>query len=264
MLKLAHNCYAVLENAREICNRLPALLHMQKTLNKPAYYKNRKAQTQLLLTSSQPEDHTFRDLTFTFAVIALAAKLSVVDGELKSDEFSVFRELFPVPQTETAKVQQLFFSAMRDSMPASHYAKQIAHLFPPAKNAKLLKDVLQRLLQVAGADGSVNLREKHFLRQIAVIFSVRARDFAQMIRNYTRSPDENDPYLTLGVKPNWSDADIRRAYYALVRKHHPDAVRGRGGKDGAVLLAQRDLTRLNAAYTAILRIRKIARTERAA
>jgi molecular chaperone DnaJ len=43
--------------------------------------------------------------------------------------------------------------------------------------------------------------------------------------------DEQDPYKTLGVSPDASDAEIRRAFYGLARHAHPDVVGERGLDD---------------------------------
>jgi curved DNA-binding protein CbpA len=42
--------------------------------------------------------------------------------------------------------------------------------------------------------------------------------------------DDQDPYRTLGVSPDASDAEIRRAFYARARHAHPDVV-GEAGLD---------------------------------
>jgi molecular chaperone DnaJ len=44
-------------------------------------------------------------------------------------------------------------------------------------------------------------------------------------------PTSPDPYTLLGVSPKASTAEIRAAYRALVKRHHPDA----GGEDDTIL-----------------------------
>ena len=51
------------------------------------------------------------------------------------------------------------------------------------------------------------------------------------------APVESDPYQVLGVSPQASGAEIKAAYRALVKRHHPDA-----GGDASTILA------LNAAW----------------
>ena len=46
-----------------------------------------------------------------------------------------------------------------------------------------------------------------------------------------RADPHRDPYGVLGVAPGASDAEIKAAYRALVKQHHPDA----GGEEAAML-----------------------------
>lgn len=53
-----------------------------------------------------------------------------------------------------------------------------------------------------------------------------------------------DPYKVLGVNPNASQEDIRKAYLALVKKYHPDKYTDPAMKK----MANEKLTEINAAY----------------
>jgi molecular chaperone DnaJ len=48
---------------------------------------------------------------------------------------------------------------------------------------------------------------------------------------FRRTDPHRDPYGVLGVAPGASDAEIKAAYRALVKRHHPDA----GGEEAAML-----------------------------
>ncbi|NLH01477.1 MAG: J domain-containing protein [Clostridiales bacterium] len=54
----------------------------------------------------------------------------------------------------------------------------------------------------------------------------------------------SDPYKVLGVSPNASDEEIKRAYRALAKKYHPDM--NPGDKE-----AERKMNEINAAYDQI-------------
>lgn len=64
-----------------------------------------------------------------------------------------------------------------------------------------------------------------------------------------REPDGRDPYVTLGVSPEASDADLRRAYRRLARLHHPDH------NSGSQAAASR-FAGIHAAYEAVQGLRR--------
>jgi DnaJ like chaperone protein len=202
------------------------------------------------LTLADDSDN-FREISFTFAVIALAAKLASADGKPSREEFIVFREVFPMPASEHDKIRRLFRMAMRDESKAVDHARRIAVLFPPARHRRLLSDVLSRLFKVATADGGMAKNEEALLREVARCFHIGRRAFERLHRQHMVQTEEIDPYAVLGVKPDWPDVTIRYTYHRLMREYHPDSVQSRGGDADAVLIASRQVSQLNAAYNAI-------------
>ncbi|MBE6556454.1 MAG: J domain-containing protein [Ruminococcaceae bacterium] len=61
----------------------------------------------------------------------------------------------------------------------------------------------------------------------------------------------NDPYKVLGVSPDASDDEVKKAYRALARKYHPDKYRDSDLAD----LASEKMKEVNAAYEEIQKMR---------
>jgi DnaJ like chaperone protein len=208
----------------------------------------RHARVQLTTTDSHDN---FREMAFTFAIIALAAKLAEADGTPSRDEFITFREIFPMPASEHEKIRRLFALATRDGAKVSAHARRIATLFPPPRHRELLCDVLARLCRLAMSDGRLHAREEVLLEEIARCFRIGRRSYQRLVQRVFDEVGVGDPYGVLGAKPDWSDEDIRKAYYRLMREYHPDGVQAQGGSADAVLIASRQMAQLNSAYNAI-------------
>ena len=61
-----------------------------------------------------------------------------------------------------------------------------------------------------------------------------------------------DPYKVLGISPNASDEEVKRAYYALAKKYHPDNY---SADNPLADLAKEKMQDVNAAYDAIQKLR---------
>jgi curved DNA-binding protein CbpA len=59
----------------------------------------------------------------------------------------------------------------------------------------------------------------------------------------------SDPYAVLGVRPGATAEELRRAYLALARRHHPDAHADGGAAARAA--AERRMQEVNAAWTVL-------------
>lgn len=60
--------------------------------------------------------------------------------------------------------------------------------------------------------------------------------------------DGQSAYQVLGVEPDATDEELKRAYRALMRRHHPDMVRANGGSQADRENAERASAQINAAY----------------
>ncbi len=235
---------------RKLSSHINALTHDDYPL--PTLSPSR---TEPTLVSNAGLDEAYRQLAFTFAVIALGAKLAAVDGSIKQEEFSAFCALFPMPDEEHPKIQRLFFMANNDPNPFTHYAKQLAGLFP---NRQSLKDELvSRLCKLAEADGRATLAERRMITDIAALLEVKA-DVIQQSLSYRFDSSKNiNPYQLLGVAEAASNIEVKLAYRNRVRTLHPDRLTAEGYAQEDIVHAEAELMAVNEAYLILARKRKI-------
>ena len=64
-----------------------------------------------------------------------------------------------------------------------------------------------------------------------------------------------DAYAALGVTPEASDEEIKRAYRKMMTEHHPDKVAARGLPESMRKIAEERARKLNVAYDVIKKAR---------
>ena len=110
------------------------------------------------------------------------------------------------------------------------------------------------LFHIAKADDIVHPAELDYLCKVAEIFGFNEAGFSR-IRAYHLGPDQSDPYTILGLEPDASEEDTKRAWRALIMENHPDRAIARGLPQEFIDLATDKLASINDAYDRISRRR---------
>ena len=138
-----------------------------------------------------------RQVAFTIAAIALAAKMARADGNASAAEFATFERLFKVPEHERANAARFYRLAQGSTAGFEAYASQAAALLGPG--TPVLEDLLEALLLIAVTDG-VHPAELDYLQVVAERLGFDAAAYARIRARYI-APSADDPYVVLGVDP---------------------------------------------------------------
>jgi len=189
-----------------------------------------------------------RTVAFAIAVIALGAKMAKADGLVTRDEVSAFREVFDIAPRDEANAAKVFNLARQDVAGFEEYAQRIARMYGAGDEALL--HLVEGLFYIAVADGHYHPKEDDFLHRVSEIFGLPEREFRAVRARFV--PDARpDPWDVLGVEPGTPLPEVRKAWRALVRESHPDAMMARGVPKEAVKLAEKRMIAINAAWDEI-------------
>lgn len=190
-----------------------------------------------------------RQVAFTIAAIALAAKMAQADGHASEREAEAFERLFEVPDTEQENMRRFYRLARQSVDGYEAYASQAATLLGPG--SPVLEDLLEALLMIATVDG-VHPAELDYLARVADLMGFAPPQWeAIRARHIPLSAD--NPWVVLGLEPGAPEADIRAAYRRLVREHHPDRHIAQGTPPEFIRVAEARMATINAAYAALVR-----------
>jgi DnaJ like chaperone protein len=207
-----------------------------------------------------------RRVAFSTAIIVLAAKLAKVDGRVNQDEIQTFRRIFDISDDDVGSVAAIYNEAKRSPDGFEPSARRVAAVFGTER--ALLEELLCGLFEVAVADGAIEEEELRFLRDVGSIFGFGPFQFEAIRARYLFSrqrwgPGQSDAglehYAVLGLTREASVEEIRQAWLALVKEHHPDGLIARGLPVEFVAKANQHLAAINAAYDRIAAERGIRR-----
>jgi DnaJ like chaperone protein len=194
-----------------------------------------------------------RQVVFTIAMISLAAKMTRADGDVSPIEVQAVQDMMRVPESEQKNMQRVFQFAQEDVAGFDSYARQVAEIY--ADSPQVLEDVLDVLFHIAYADGHLHPAEQQFLEIVADIFKLNESDFKRIHARHDGSII--DPYTVLGVSRHADEADLRKAWLALVRDNHPDQLQARGIPPEMMHIATARMASINEAWEIIQKERGI-------
>lgn len=193
-------------------------------------------------------------IAFTFYVIAIAAKLARVDSGSSAQstlaEVDSFKEIFSIPESELDKVDEFYNEAVKDKVPATHYAKQLLNLFP--NNRLLFEELVYDLLIFADADGPMTVAKVNFLKGIVLALEFNEQFFGRLLRKYLIT-NNADPFILLDAPRNVSYVDLKKKYRNAIKDWHPDNFSGSNTAPELLQIANEQVNIYTTAYESIKR-----------
>ncbi|MEO1543830.1 MAG: TerB family tellurite resistance protein [Pseudomonadota bacterium] len=190
-----------------------------------------------------------KQVAFTIAFVALAAKMAKADGVAVGVETEAFERTFYVPPEERRNVQRVYDLAAQDVAGFEAYADRIAKLL--ADEPRLLRDVFEALFTIAAADEVLHEAEEAFLRVVADRFGMSDDEYGAVRRIFVK--DSCTHHAIMGLPCEASMDEVKARYRQLVKDNHPDRLIAEGVPREFLVMADRKMAAINAAFEAIER-----------
>lgn len=221
-----------------------------------------------------PGDQERVQAAFFTAVFSVMGHLAKVDGQVTRDEIQLARDVMArmnLNQEMRTTAINLFNEGKQAGFP---FAEVIQQFRQESHRRKHLQQMfLEILLHAAYADGSVHPQERRLLDQIRQQLGFSAREFQHLealVRNASHfgagaaggsaqvSPGQvlREAYEILGVSPDSTDAEVKKAYRRLMNQHHPDKLVSKGLPEEMIKLATEKTQEIKKAYETVKASRK--------
>jgi DnaJ like chaperone protein len=207
-------------------------------------------------------------LDTTFVVMGALCK---ADGVVTRDEIRVTEEVF-VRLGLTPELKDAARAAFTRGKAADLDLDAVVDEFVQSARGggALFELFLQLQLLAVGADGQVHPAERAMLvrvaRRLGLPESAMARleallraaaDGTAGVAGPAPKQQLEDAYAALGVTPETSDSEIKRAYRKLMSENHPDKLTAKGLPESMRRLAEERAREINVAYDVIRKARQL-------
>jgi len=195
---------------------------------------------------------------FFATLFSMLAKMAKADGRVAQKEADVINELarthLKMDDEDRAAASTIFKNALNDDYSIYDYAKQYRRI---AGNQQMCEMVYRLLFTVAYADHELHPAEDEILHQVLPLLGLD-QSYYQILKEefLGQQADINECYKVLGVAPESSDTEIKRAYRKLCMEYHPDKISAKGLPEKFMKVAEQQMHLINNAYDTITKARK--------
>lgn len=195
---------------------------------------------------------------FFVALFSMLAKMAKADGRVTSEEAEVINHLarnqLNMDAVDRKAAKDIFTNALDDQYSIYDYAAQYRQV---AQNHQMHEMVYRLLFTVAYADKQLHPGEDAILREIPSHLGLDGSYYNILKEEFQgQHADLGESYEILGVSPDSSDTEIKRAYRKLAMEYHPDKIGAKGLPDGFMKFAEKQMHQINEAYGAVMDSRK--------
>ncbi len=204
---------------------------------------------------------------FFSACFSVMGHLAKADGHVSREEIDLAQQVMAQMNLNAEQRKaaiELFNQGKSDDFPLDEVLEQFRLECHRRRN--LAQMFMEILISTAMADGNMDAAEKRSLLYIGEKLHFNQAQIEQLINMVTAqqhysAPQQTqasleDAYALLGLTPQSSDADIKKAYRRLMSQHHPDKLVSKGLPEEMIKLATEKTQEIKAAYEQIKASRK--------
>jgi len=208
---------------------------------------------------------------FFESIFSIMGALCKADDVVSRDEIDAVEQIFKMMNLHGEQREQAKAAFSRGKQPDFDLDAAVDEFARISRGrAPLVQLFLQLQVMAVVADGRVDPAEHVMLVRIARRVGLSEADVSQLEALLRASTGRgsapggrpqkdllSDAYTALGVTPDASNAEIKKAYRKLISQNHPDKLAGRGLPESMRPVAEERSRELNAAYDLLKDARNI-------
>ena len=193
-------------------------------------------------------------MVFFVGAFSMLAKVATSDGSMVAQERAKVEEFITKDLRLSGQERQaavnVFNAALTSSGTFEQFALQFYQNF--ASERTILELLMDVLVRVAAADGTITPPEKNLIDSAAHIFRIPDSLLASIINRYSsQSASPSKAYSVLHLTKSATDEDVKKAYRKLSIEFHPDTIASKGLPEEFTRFATEKFRAIQDAYESI-------------
>lgn len=188
---------------------------------------------------------------FMLSLLVLTAAVMKADGRVVKAELDYVKQFLIGNFGREAASEALL--VLRDLLKKDIRTDEVAAQIAANMNYEMRLQLLHFLMGIANADRIVAAQEVALIKDIARRMQMTESDIQSVLAMFVE--DTTSAYRILEVSPDATNDEIKKAYRALAKKHHPDLVSNLGPEIQKA--AHEKFRKINEAYETIKKQRGI-------
>lgn len=192
----------------------------------------------------RPQQTTSRG-DFMACIVVLTGAVMKADGRVTKAELDYVKQFFVQQFGMEAATDgiRMLRDILKNDIPVYDVSRQIGQRLNHASKLQLL----HYLFGISNADGQIQPNEVSLIGQIASGMGVGNTDFNSIKSMFIK--DSTSAYTILGITPNATDDEVKKAYRKMAVENHPDKVSYLG--EDVQKSAKEKFQKINEAYETI-------------
>lgn len=190
--------------------------------------------------------HTTQIGDFGMSLAVLSAAMMKADGTVKKSELAYVQKFF-VRQFGEEKAKELSI-LIRDILKKNIPVQPVCEQIRSNMQYSLRLQLMHYLFGIANADGILDPAEILLIKQAGGWMAINPKDMASLGAMFSEH-DRSKAYNILGIKPNASNEEVKKAHRQMAVKYHPDRVASMG--EDVQKAAKEKFQQIQAAYEQI-------------
>lgn len=185
---------------------------------------------------------------FNVTLLVLSAAVMKADGGVKKSELDYVKRFFL--QNFGQERAENYIKMLREILDKEYNIYDVSRQVGRYMDYSSRLQLLHYLFGIAAADGKVSNPEVDVIHTISMYMGVTEPDYQSIKAMFVREVDATDnAYKILGVDPNATDEEVKKAYREMAKKNHPDLVSNLG--EEVRQAAEKKFQEINQAYESI-------------